>query len=73
MSEPPRGATLSMSGRAFLRRCTDCRRLILANAIAWGADFAGDDPGEATYAVICTSCAKKRREALSQDSQGEQE
>jgi hypothetical protein len=56
-----RGATMSMSGRAFLRRCVDCRRLIFANAVAWGGDFAGDRGGEATYAVICTDCAKARR------------
>jgi hypothetical protein len=59
--KPPAGATLSMSGRAFLRRCMDCRRLILANAISWAADFPGDRGGSTTYPVICSGCAKARR------------
>jgi hypothetical protein len=55
------GVTISLAGRAFLGRCLDCRRLIFANAMTWGADFAGDSPGSREFPVICTTCAKARR------------
>lgn len=61
MSRIPPGSTVSLVGRPFLSRCMDCRRLIIANALAWFGDFAGDRSGQATYPVRCTDCAKARR------------
>lgn len=58
MSNPRDGQTVT-SGSGYFTRCTECKRLVLANSITWSPDFYGDSWGRKDLPARCSECATK--------------
>lgn len=59
---PRDGQTVTLgTGPGYFTRCTECKRLVLANGISWSADFHGDTSGRRDLPATCAPCAAGKR------------